>query len=144
MPALALMRRILRDAEFFRDLVRGEKPMPKTSSASRRVLPDERRRPPAVLLEYLDRVGRADAVALKKNHDLADLPLGLPGVPDHVDRFSPIPSTSLRRSNACSITRGTLFQRGDEPFGHDRADALDHARTEVALYAGMVAGMNDS
>ena len=91
----------------------------------------------AVLLEYLHRVGGAHAMPLQEDHHVPYLFLRLPGFAYHPDPLFPY-AVDLPEPLYIAVdhVEGLYGELRDEPFSHDGTDAFDHARAQVALYAG--------
>src|SRR5512132_2583160 len=129
--------RRLRDAEFAGDLIGAlETDAADVARQAVRILRDQPDRIGTVGLEDAHRPQCADAVAVQKDHDLADRLLIGPGG-DNV--------LGALRSDAVDLpqTLGGLFDGVEHLFaeglhqlpGVDRADALDHSRSEILLDA---------
>jgi hypothetical protein len=101
-----------------------------------RVLRDELDGVGAVGLEDPHGAGRADAVGMQEQHDLADDLLVRPAGDDPLGALRPdagdLPEPA--RLLLDDVEHG-LAERLHEPLAVDRADALDQARAEVALDA---------
>ena len=91
----------------------------------------------AVGLENLGGVARADPVGLQKEHDLADFFLVGPGLPDHLTTLFP-DALDLRKSlDLLFDDVQSLFPEGfNDALGHDGADSLNQAGTQVFLDPG--------
>ena len=89
-----------------------------------------------ILLVDFRSVSGADPMGLKKQHDGADFFLLFPRLTDHADalradtwNFHKLLDVGL------DDVEGGLPEQLDDALGHDRADALDEARSEVLFDA---------
>ena len=130
--------RVFRDPQFLRDLVRRDKTDAEDVLGEPvRVFTDYRDSLSAVMLEYLYRIGGADAVSLQEDHYIPYLLLSLPGAPYHPDPFFPY-AVDLGQPLYVPVdhVEGLYREFRDQPFCRHGADAFDHAGAQIALYAG--------
>ena len=124
---------VLGDADGSGDRVGGlEADAPHVGGEFVRLLLDGLFRFVAVLLVDLHREGRGDADALQEDHDLLDRLLLGPGV---LDARAALRAEARDLDEAAGLVVDDVHDVGaevvDHPFGHDGADALDQAGSEV-------------
>ena len=91
---------------------------------------------PAVFLEDLNGEGRTHAMFLEKNHDVPDLLLFVPCLPDHVYPFVADPLDFGKIINSVFDNLEGFFPKFFyNTGGHDRAYSLHEARAQIFLNA---------
>ena len=137
-PPSAIIKSVGRDPDILRDLVGAfEADTPDIGGKLIRVLLDHLDRAFFIKAINLDRIGRGNAVSLKKQHNRAYLALLIPG---RLDLPDPLFADArylrqLGRRLLDNVQR-VLAELLDNPLRHDRPDALDHAGAEVFLDGG--------
>lgn len=136
-PGLDPLGAVVRDADGLRDAVGGEESdAPDVGSQPVGLVLHDGDRGVLVLLVDADGDGGGDADALEEDHDLLDRLLFLPGRGDHL---RPLRAESGHLHEALRVllddVQGVDAEVGGDAVGHDRPDALDQARSEVAADA---------
>ncbi|OPY06773.1 MAG: hypothetical protein A4E68_02212 [Syntrophaceae bacterium PtaB.Bin095] len=89
----------------------------------------------AVLLEDLGGIAGADTMGLEEDHDGPDLLLLLPCLSDHADALLANPLDIDKAVNlVLNDIQGLLPKHFNDPFRHDRTNALDQPGAEVLLH----------
>ena len=136
-PAAAAERVVLAKAQFFRQTIRRfEADPPNIVRQTVGIFLDCRNAFISVSFINFGRKGRADIIALKKQHDILDFFLLLPAFLNHLDPL--FPNSGDLQQPVCSFfdhRQRIRAEQLNDPFGKARANALDQTAAQIFFNA---------